>query len=170
MGTETIRKVDFLAGTGNRFVAEGKRQLFGEVGIDLFAGPTESLVLADETADPFTVATDLISQAGHGPDTPAVLITTCPKVGRETIEIVNKLLSATDLSTPDVAKVSWDAFGEVIIVDTLKELWELGDHYASEQVQVFTKDPRDALDKMSNYGALFLGENTCVSYGDKVGD
>nr|P9WEZ5.1 RecName: Full=Histidinol dehydrogenase homolog oryD; AltName: Full=Oryzines biosynthesis cluster protein D [Aspergillus oryzae RIB40] len=168
VGTEAIRKVDFLAGTGNRFVAEGKRQLFGEVGIDLFAGPTESLVLADETADPFTVATDLISQAGHGPDTPAVLITTCPKVGRETIEIVNKLLSATDLSTPDVAKVSWDAFGEVIIVDTLKELWELGDHYASEQVQVFTKDPRDALDKMSNYGALFLGENTCVSYGDKV--
>ncbi|RAQ67111.1 histidinol dehydrogenase 1, partial [Aspergillus flavus] len=112
VGTETIRKVDFLAGTGNRFVAEGKRQLFGEVGIDLFAGPTEVLVLADETADPFTVAMDLISQAGHGPDTPAVLITTCPKVGRETIEIVNKLLSATDLSTPDVAKVSWDAFGE----------------------------------------------------------
>ncbi|KAF7626325.1 hypothetical protein AFLA_013718 [Aspergillus flavus NRRL3357] len=145
VGTETIRKVDFLAGTGNRFVAEGKRQLFGEVGIDLFAGPTEVLVLADETADPFTVAMDLISQAGHGPDTPAVLITTCPKVGRETIEIVNKLLSATDLSTPDVAKVSWDAFGEVIIVDTLEELWELGDHYASEQVQ-----------------------STCVSYGDKV--
>ncbi|KOC13238.1 putative histidinol dehydrogenase [Aspergillus flavus AF70] len=122
VGTETIRKVDFLAGTGNRFVAEGKRQLFGEVGIDLFAGPTEILVLADEAADPFTVATDLISQAGHGPDTPAVLITTCSKVGRETIEIVNKLLSATDQSTPDVAKVSWDAFGEVIIVDTLEEL------------------------------------------------
>ncbi|GAB1207390.1 hypothetical protein APSETT445_006106 [Aspergillus pseudonomiae] len=168
VGTETIRKVDFLAGPGNRFVAEGKRQLFGEVGIDLFAGPTEILILSDETADPFTVATDLISQAEHGPDTPAVLITTCPKVGRETIEIVNKLLSASDLSTADVAKVSWDAFGEVIVVDTMEELWELGDHYASEHVQVFTKNPRDALEKMSNYGALFLGENTCVSYGDKV--
>ena len=168
VGTETIRKVDFLAGPGNRFVAEGKRQLFGEVGIDLFAGPTEILILADETADPLTVATDLISQAEHGPDTPAVLITTCPKVGRETVKIVNKLLSATDLSTADVAKVSWYELGEVLVVDTMDELWELGDHYASEHVQVFTKNPRDALTKMSNYGALFMGENTCVSYGDKV--
>ncbi|KAJ5995263.1 hypothetical protein N7481_002240 [Penicillium waksmanii] len=134
VGTEAIQKVDFLAGPGNAFVAEGKRQLFGEVGIDLFAGPTEILVLADETADAFTVATDLISQAEHGPDTPAVLITTCPQVGRDTIEIVERLLYNSDLSTASVAKTSWDAFGEVIVVDTMDEMWELGNQYASEHV------------------------------------
>ncbi|KAJ5097333.1 hypothetical protein N7456_008054 [Penicillium angulare] len=168
IGTETIQKVDFLAGPGNAFVAEGKRQLFGEVGIDLFAGPTEILILADQSADVFTVATDLISQAEHGPDTPAVLITTCAELGRKTIETVNRLLTASDLSTGSVAKTSWDAFGEVIIVDTMDELWELGNQYASEHVQVFTRTPRDALERMTNYGALFLGEKTCVSYGDKV--
>ncbi|KAJ5379041.1 hypothetical protein N7509_012160 [Penicillium cosmopolitanum] len=168
VGTETIQKVDFLAGPGNAFVAEGKRQLFGEVGIDLFAGPTEILVLADETADAFTVATDLISQAEHGPDTPAVLITTCPKVGRDTIEIVERLLYNSDLSTASVAKTSWDAFGEVIVVDTMGEMWELGNQYASEHVQIFTRSPRDALEHLTSYGALFLGEKTCVSFGDKV--
>ncbi|KAJ5358724.1 uncharacterized protein N7496_011137 [Penicillium cataractarum] len=168
VGTETIRKVDFLAGPGNAFVAEGKRQLFGEVGIDLFAGPTEILILADETASAFTVATDLISQAEHGPDTPAVLITTCPELGYSTMEIVNRLLTSSDLSTAAVAKTSWEAFGEVIVVDTVDEMWELGNQYASEHVQVFTRNPRDALERMTNYGALFLGEKTCVSYGDKV--
>jgi histidinol dehydrogenase len=168
VGTETIRKVDFLAGPGNAFVAEGKRQLFGEVGIDLFAGPTEILILADETASDFTVATDLISQAEHGPDTPAVLITTSLELARNTMEIVNRLLTSSDLSTAMVAKASWEAFGEVIVVDTIDEVWELGNQYASEHVQVFTRNPRDALERMTNYGALFLGEKTCVSYGDKV--
>jgi histidinol dehydrogenase len=168
VGTETIRKVDFLAGPGNAFVAEGKRQLFGEVGIDLFAGPTEILIIADESADPFTVATDLVSQAEHGPDTPAVLISTCPDVGRRTVEIVNQLLTVSDLSTAALAKTSWDAFGEVIIVDSMDEAWELGNLYASEHVQILTKHPRDALTRLTNFGALFLGEKTCVSYGDKV--
>lgn len=169
VGTESIRKVDFLAGPGNAFVAEGKRQLFGEVGIDLFAGPTEILILTDETADAFTVATDLVSQAEHGPDTPAVLITTCPDLGRKTVEIVNQLLASSDLSTAAIAKTSWDAFGEVIVVNSMDEVWGLGNEYASEHVQVFTKSPRDALERMTNFGALFLGERTCVSYGDKVG-
>jgi histidinol dehydrogenase len=168
VGTETIRKVDFLAGPGNAFVAEGKRQLFGEVGIDLFAGPTEILIIADESADPFTVATDLVSQAEHGPDTPAVLISTCPDVGSRTVEIVNQLLTVSDLSTAALAKTSWDAFGEVIVVDSMDEAWELGNLYASEHVQILTKHPRDALTRLTNFGALFLGEKTCVSYGDKV--
>ena len=166
VGTETIRKVDFLAGPGNAFVAEGKRQLFGEVGIDLFAGPTEILIVADETADPFTVATDLLSQAEHGPDSPAVLITTSERVGRAAIDIINQLLP--NLSTRELAGTSWDRFGEAILVDSLDEAWRLADEYASEHVQIFTKRPREALEKMTAYGALFLGEKTCVSYGDKV--
>lgn len=168
VGTETIRKVDFLAGPGNAFVAEGKRQLFGEVGIDLFAGPTEILIVADEHADPFTIATDLISQAEHGPDTPAVLITTSEKVGRRTIELVNELLETSKLQTAELARISWTAFGEVIVVPSLKEAWVLADQYASEHVEIFIQNPRDALTNMSNFGALFLGEKTCVSYGDKV--
>lgn len=168
VGTETIRKVDFLAGPGNAFVAEAKRQLFGEVGIDLFAGPTEILVVADEHADPFTVATDLVSQAEHGPDTPAVLITTSEDVGRKAIHFVNYLLERSNLSTASLAKTSWDAFGEVIVVSTTDEAYVLADEYASEHVQILTRYPREALEKMQNYGALFLGEKTCVSYGDKV--
>ncbi|KAF2812722.1 histidinol dehydrogenase [Mytilinidion resinicola] len=166
VGTQTIRKVDFIAGPGNAFVAEGKRQLFGEIGIDLFAGPTEILLVADETADPFTIATDILSQAEHGPDSPAVIITTSEVVGQKSIEIIDELLK--NLSTGSIAGVSWDAFGEVIVVDSLAEAWKLADEYASEHVQVFTKRPRDALENMSAYGALFLGEKTCVSYGDKV--
>ncbi|RDW68845.1 histidinol dehydrogenase family protein [Aspergillus mulundensis] len=168
VGTDSIRKVDFIAGPGNAFVAEGKRQLFGEIGIDLFAGPTEILIVADETADPFTVATDVISQAEHGPDSPAVVITTSARVGREAIRIIDHLLNHSDLSTADVASVSWKHHGEVILVDTMQEAWKLADEYASEHVQIFTKRPRDALENMTAYGALFLGENTCVSYGDKV--
>lgn len=167
-GTETIRKVDFIAGPGNAFVAEAKKQMFGEIGIDLFAGPTEVLIVADEAADPFTIATDLLSQAEHGPDTPAVLITTSEDVGRKTIEIVDTLL--TRLPTAELAGHSWKTLGEVAIVGDLTEAYALADEYASEHVQILTKNPREALDKMTNYGALFLGEKTCVSFGDKVRD
>jgi histidinol dehydrogenase len=166
LGTDSIRKVDFIAGPGNAFVAEGKRQLFGEVGIDLFAGPTEVLIVADDHADPFTIATDLISQAEHGPDTPAVLITTSEDVGRKVIKNVDQLFEG--LPTAPVASSSWKTFGEVIVVGSLDEAYQLADVYASEHVQIFTQHPREALQKMSNYGALFLGEKTCVSYGDKV--
>lgn len=166
IGTETIGGVDFIAGPGNAFVAEGKRQLFGEIGIDLFAGPTEVLIVTDETADPFTVATDILSQAEHGPDSPAVVITTSEAVGKESIRIIDEQLN--NLSTADVARVSWSRLGEVIVVDTIEEAWKLADEYAYEHVQIFTRRPRDALDNMTAYGALFLGENTCVSYGDKV--
>jgi histidinol dehydrogenase len=166
VGTETIRKVDFLAGPGNAFVAEGKRQLFGEVGIDLFAGPTEVLIVADEHADPYTVATDLLSQAEHGPDTPAILITNSEDLGKKSIEHVDKLL--LNLPTAGLAGTSWKAFGEVAIVENLDEAYALADVYASEHVQILTENPREALEKMRNFGALFLGEKTCVSYGDKV--
>lgn len=166
IGTETIRKVDFIAGPGNAFVAEGKRQFFGEIGIDLFAGPTEILLVADESADPFTIATDILSQAEHGPDSPAVIITTSENVGRQSMAIMDELLK--NLPTAALAGASWDSFGEVVVVADLDEAWKLADRYASEHVQIFTKRPREALEKMSAYGALFLGERTCVSYGDKV--
>ncbi|KAK3945461.1 histidinol dehydrogenase [Diplogelasinospora grovesii] len=165
VGTETIRKVEFLAGPGNAFVAEAKRQLFGEMGIDLLAGPTEILIVADEHADAFTVATDLLSQAEHGPDSPAVLITNSEQLGRQTMHFIEQQLKT--LSTAHLASVSWRDFGEVIIVDDMDEAYGLADEYASEHVQVLTQTPRDALENMTNYGALFLGEKTCVSYGDK---
>ncbi|KAK5082578.1 hypothetical protein LTR70_008306 [Exophiala xenobiotica] len=165
VGTETIRKVDFIAGPGNAFVAEGKRQLFGEVGIDLFAGPTEVLIVADEHADPYTVATDLLSQAEHGPDTPAILITNSREVAEKSIELVDKLL--VNLPTAGLAGVSWRDYGEAIVVDDLDEAFALADEYAAEHVQILTQNPRQALQKMKNFGAIFLGEGTCVSYGDK---
>lgn len=166
LGTEIIRQCHFLAGPGNAFVAEAKRALFGPVGIDLFAGPTEVLIVADEHADPFTIATDLLSQAEHGPDTPAVLIPTSKEVGEKTLEFIDAQLAS--LRTADLAGVSWSAFGEVIVVDTLDEAFALADDYASEHVQILTQEPRLALEKMRHYGALFLGKETCVSYGDKV--
>ncbi|KAI2603973.1 histidinol dehydrogenase [Hypoxylon fragiforme] len=165
LGTETVRKVDFLAGPGNAFVAEAKRQLFGEIGIDLLAGPTEVLVIADQFADPFTIATDLLSQAEHGPDSPAVLITTSEEVGRKTMVFVDQILK--DMPTADLAGTSWRDYGEVVVVDSLDEAFELADEYSSEHVQILTREPRVALEKMRNFGALFLGEKTCVSYGDK---
>ncbi|KAK6068992.1 histidinol dehydrogenase [Seiridium cupressi] len=165
LGTETIRKVDFIAGPGNAFVAEAKRQLFGEIGIDLLAGPTEVLIVADDHADPFTIATDLLSQAEHGPDSPAVLITTSDQVGRESMRFVDEILK--NMPTAELAGTSWREFGEVIVVENLDEAYALADVYSSEHVQIFTQDPREALEKMRNYGALFLGEKTCVSYGDK---
>jgi histidinol dehydrogenase len=166
IGTETIGKVNFIAGPGNSFVAEAKRQLFGEIGIDLPAGPTEVLIVADAKADPTTVAVDLLSQAEHGPDTPAVLITTSKSLGEQAIKEVDRLLKI--LPTAALASISWSTFGEVILVDTLDEAYKLADSYASEHVQILVERPREALEKMSDYGALFLGEKTCVAYGDKV--
>jgi len=166
LGTETIGKVDLLAGPGNAYVAEAKRQLFGEVGIDLFAGPTETLIIADDVADPFVVAVDLLSQAEHGPDSPAVLITTSDALGRRVLELVLEIL--VDMPTADFALPAWRDHGEVVVVGDLDEAYALADRYASEHVQILTQDPREALKKMRNYGALFLGEGTCVSYGDKV--
>ncbi|WP_193045541.1 histidinol dehydrogenase [Mycolicibacterium baixiangningiae] len=166
VGTETIRPVNMLAGPGNAFVAEAKRQLFGEVGIDLFAGPTEVLIVADEHADPFIVAVDLLSQAEHGPDSPAVLITTSEELGRKVIEHIDTIL--VDMPTRDFAEPAWRDWGEVRVVETLDQAYALADEYASEHVQILTENPREALDKMHDYGALFLGEGTCVSYGDKV--
>ena len=166
IGTETIKPVNMLAGPGNAFVAEAKRQLFGEVGIDLFAGPTEVLIVADEHADPFIVAVDLLSQAEHGPDSPAVLITTSEKLGHAVIEHIDTLL--VDLPTRDFAVPAWRDCGAVHIVDSIDDAYALANDYAYEHVQILTAEPRDALESMHNYGALFLGEGTCVSYGDKV--
>jgi sulfopropanediol 3-dehydrogenase len=166
IGTETIKPVNMLAGPGNAFVAEAKRQLFGEVGIDLFAGPTEVLIIADEHADPFIVAVDLLSQAEHGPDSPAVLITTSEELGHQVIEHVGKLL--IDMPTRDFAAPAWRDWGAVHLVASLDDAYVLGDEYAFEHVQILTANPREALEKMHDYGALFLGEGTCVSYGDKV--
>ncbi|WP_213451288.1 histidinol dehydrogenase [Rhizomonospora bruguierae] len=166
LGTESIRKVDLLAGPGNAYVAEAKRQLFGEVGIDLFAGPTEILVIADERADPLVVAVDLLSQAEHGPDSPAVLITTAEDLARRVIELVEEILPG--MPTADFAGPAWRDHGEVVVVDDLDEAWALADEYAFEHVEILTAEPRVALERMRNYGALFLGDKTCVSYGDKV--
>ncbi|CAM5358724.1 Histidinol dehydrogenase OS=Streptomyces tendae OX=1932 GN=hisD PE=3 SV=1 [Streptomyces tendae] len=166
VGTETIGRVPMIAGPGNAYVAEAKRQLFGEVGIDLFAGPTEILVVADEHADPFTVAVDLLSQAEHGPDSPAVLVTTSEELGREVERHVERLLPG--MPTKDFAGPAWRDHGEIVVADSLDEAFAVADSYASEHVEVLTENPRRALDRMHDYGALFLGEGTCVSYGDKV--
>ncbi|MFC0541372.1 histidinol dehydrogenase [Kutzneria chonburiensis] len=166
VGTETVGKVDMLAGPGNAYVAEAKRQLFGEVGIDLFAGPTEILIIADDTADPQLVAVDLLSQAEHGPDSPAILITTSETVGRAVLDHVDRLLPG--MSTRDFAEPAWRDHGQVHVVSGLTEAFNLADEFASEHVQVLTENPRQALTSMNHYGALFLGEGTCVSYGDKV--
>lgn len=165
-GTETIPKTNIIVGPGNAYVAEAKRQLFGDVGIDLLAGPTEILVIADGHADPFIAAVDLLSQAEHGPDSPAVLITTDESLGRAVIAHIDNLLPT--MSTKDLAGPAWRDHGEVIVVDDLDEAFLLADEFASEHVEVLTERPRQALTKMRNYGALFLGEGTCVSYGDKV--
>jgi sulfopropanediol 3-dehydrogenase len=166
IGTETIEPVHMLTGPGNAFVAEAKRQLFGEVGIDLFAGPTEVLIVADEHADAFIVAVDLLSQAEHGPDSPAILITTSAELGRAVIGHVDTLL--VDMPTRDFAGAAWRDWGAVHVVANRDDAFALADEFASEHVQILTDNPREALEKMHNYGALFLGEGTCVSYGDKV--
>jgi sulfopropanediol 3-dehydrogenase len=166
LGTETIEPVNLLAGPGNAFVAEAKRQLFGEVGIDLFAGPTEVLIVADDSADPYIVAVDLLSQAEHGPDSPAVLITTSERVAAQTLAYVERLLPK--MPTKDFAQPAWNDFGEILVVDSLDDAYRLADDYAFEHVQILTEKPREALDRMHHFGALFLGEGTCVSYGDKT--
>ncbi|HEX3811464.1 MAG TPA: histidinol dehydrogenase [Mycobacteriales bacterium] len=166
LGTETVGRVDLLAGPGNAYVAEAKRQLFGEVGIDLFAGPTEILVVADESADPEVVATDLLSQAEHGPDSPAVLITTSEDLARAVIAEVERQLPT--LPTADLAGPAWRDHGAVVLVESREEAVTIADQYAYEHVEILTAQPRYFLDRMTNYGALFLGEGTTVSYGDKV--
>jgi sulfopropanediol 3-dehydrogenase len=166
LGTETIGKVDLLAGPGNAYVAEAKRQLFGEVGIDLFAGPTEILVIADWTADPELVATDLLSQAEHGPDSPAILVTTSRSLAETALRYIDAILPA--MPTRDFAGPAWRDHGQVIVAESLDEAFTVADSFAAEHVEVLTASPRDALAVMRNYGALFLGEGTCVSYGDKV--
>jgi len=166
LGTESIGRVDLLAGPGNAYVAEAKRQLFGEVGIDLFAGPTEVLIVADDAADPFVVAVDLLSQAEHGPDSPAVLITTSETVAEQALLHIEKLL--VDMPTRDFAGAAWRDHGQILLVESIDEAYRVADTFASEHVQILTREPRQALEAMTNYGALFLGEGTCVSYGDKV--
>ena len=140
VGTQTIGKVDLLAGPGNAYVAEAKRQLFGQVGIDLFAGPTEILVVADDAADPFVVAVDLLSQAEHGPDSPAVLITTSDDVARAAMAHIDRLLP--EMPTNDMAGPAWRDHGQVHVVDDLDEAYRLADDFASEHVQILTRQPR----------------------------
>ena len=166
LGTESIAPVDMLVGPGNAFVAEAKRQLYGRVGIDLFAGPTETLIIADETVDGEICATDLLGQAEHGPNSPAVLLTTSEKLARETMAEVERLL--TILPTAAIARKAWEDYGEVIICDSEDEMVAEADRIASEHVQVMTRDPDYFLQHMTNYGALFLGPRTNVSFGDKV--
>jgi sulfopropanediol 3-dehydrogenase len=166
VGTQTIGKVDLIAGPGNAYVAEAKRQLFGEVGIDLFAGPTEILVVADENANPTTVAVDLLSQAEHGPDSPAILITNSADLASVVKEKIEAILPG--MPTKDFAEPAWRDHGQIIVTSSLDEAFAVADEFASEHVEVLTGNPRQALEKMHHYGALFLGEGTCVSYGDKV--
>ncbi|MFL9991892.1 histidinol dehydrogenase [Paraburkholderia sediminicola] len=166
IGTQSIAPVDMLVGPGNAFVAEAKRQLFGRVGIDLFAGPTETLVIADESVDGEMCATDLLGQAEHGPDSPAILLTTSEKLARETMAEVERLLKI--LPTADIARKSWDKHGEVIVAESDEEMVRIANEIASEHVQVMTRDTDYFLRNMTNYGALFLGPRTNVSFGDKV--
>ncbi len=166
IGTETIQPVDMLVGPGNAYVAEAKRQLFGRVGIDLLAGPTETLIIADETSDVEMCATDLLGQAEHGPTSPAVLLTSSERIAQGIEAEIQRQLER--LPTSDIASVAWRDHGQVILCDTDEELLHEADRIASEHVQVLTRDPRWFLERMTNYGALFLGKETNVAYGDKV--
>ena len=166
LGTETIAGVDMLVGPGNMFVAEAKRQLFGRVGIDLFAGPTETLVIADESVDGEICAVDLLGQAEHGPTSPAALLTTSRKLAEDTMVEVERQLGI--LPTADIAREAWNEYGSVIVCDTMDEMVEEADRLAYEHVQVMTENPDYFADNMCNYGALFLGARTNVSFGDKV--
>ena len=166
VGTQSIAPVDMLVGPGNMFVAEAKRQLYGRVGIDLFAGPTETLVIADDSVDGELCAVDLLGQAEHGPTSPAILLTNSEKLAKETMAEVERQLSI--LPTAEIAKKSWADYGEVIVCDTLEEMLQTANDLAFEHVQVMTKDPDYFLKNMTNYGALFLGPRTNVSFGDKV--
>ncbi|MEQ8193499.1 MAG: histidinol dehydrogenase, partial [Rhodospirillales bacterium] len=166
IGTESIPGVDMIVGPGNAYVAEAKRQLFGAVGIDLLAGPTEVLIVADHTADAEMVATDLLGQAEHGPTSQAILITTSEKLAAALPAEIERQLGR--LPTADIARVSWGDYGEIILVDGIEEAVREADRIACEHVQILTENPRYFLDNMTNYGSLFLGPETNVSYGDKV--
>ena len=166
LGTETIAPVDMIVGPGNAYVAEAKRQLFGRVGIDLLAGPTETLVIADDSVDGELCAADLLGQAEHGYNSPAVLLTNSEKLARDTMAEVERQL--TILPTAEIARKSWADYGQVIVCDSYEEMVRVADEIASEHVQVMTRDPDYFLNNMTNYGALFLGHLTNVSYGDKV--
>ena len=166
LGTESIAPVDMLVGPGNAFVAEAKRQLYGRVGIDLFAGPTETLLIADETVDAEMCATDLLGQAEHGVNSPAVLITNSEKLAIETLKEIDRILAI--LPTAEVAGASWQDYGEVILCSDYDEMLEQAEFVASEHVQVMTDRDDWFLENMTNYGALFLGQRTNVAYGDKV--
>ena len=166
IGTESIEPVHMLVGPGNAFVAEAKRQLFGRVGIDLFAGPTETMVIADETVDGELCATDLLGQAEHGYNSPAVLLTNSRKLAEDTLNEIDRLLKI--LPTAETASVSWADYGEVILCDTYEEMLIVANEIASEHVQVMTDRDDWFLEKMTCYGALFLGARTNVSNGDKV--
>ena len=166
LGTETFKPVDMLVGPGNAYVAEAKRQLYGKVGIDLFAGPTEVLVIADDTADAEMCATDLLGQAEHGPTSPAILLTTSERLAHKVIQEVTRQLQV--LRTADVAGVAWRDYGEVILCADEGEMIAEADRIAAEHVEVLRREPRRYLGRLKNYGALFLGPETNVSYGDKV--
>jgi len=166
LGTEEIDRVAMIVGPGNAYVAEAKRQLFGEIGIDLLAGPTEVLVVADADADPETVAADLLGQAEHGPTTPAVLISTSTELAENVLGEIERQLE--DLSTAEVAGSAWREHGEVRVVETLEQAVAEADALAYEHVEIHTREPRFFLERMRNYGALFLGEGTTVAYGDKT--
>jgi len=166
LGTETFQAVDMLCGPGNAYVAEAKRQLFGRVGIDLFAGPTEILVIADDSADVEMIATDLLGQAEHGPTSPAILISTSKSLCEALPGEIERQLKK--LPTADVAGVAWRDYGEIILVSSREEAVKEADRVAAEHVEVLCENPRYFLEHMRNYGALFLGPETNVSYGDKV--
>src|SRR6266542_1827430 len=166
LGTETIGAVDMIVGPGNAYVAEAKRQLFGRVGIDLLAGPTETLIIADDSVDAEICATDLLGQAEHGPTSPAILITNSEKLARDTMAEVERILKI--LPSADLAGKAWQDYGEVIVCNDTDEMVAEADRVASEHVQVMTKDPDTFLANMKNYGSLFLGPRTNVAYGDKV--
>jgi sulfopropanediol 3-dehydrogenase len=166
LGTQSIPAVAMLVGPGNSYVAEAKRQLFGRVGIDLFAGPTETLVIADDSVDGEMCATDLLGQAEHGPDSPAILLTNSEVLARDTMREVERLLNI--LPTGAMARRAWEAYGEVIVADSSEEMLAIANDIASEHVQVMTRDVDYFLANMRNFGALFLGPRTNVAYGDKV--
>ncbi|MEQ5807813.1 histidinol dehydrogenase [Alteromonas sp. NFXS44] len=166
LGTESISPVDILIGPGNAFVAEAKRQLYGRVGIDLFAGPTETLIIADESVDGEICATDILGQVEHGPDSPGVFLTTSEKLARETMAEIERLLKV--LPTAEHARTAWETYGEVIVAESNEEMVQIADELASEHVQVMTYDPDYFLNNMTNYGALFLGPRTNVAFGDKA--
>lgn len=166
IGTESIESVDMIVGSGNAFVAETKRQVFGRVGIDLLAGPTETLVIADETSEPEMIATDILGQGEHGPTSPGAIISTSETIAKEAMEEIERQLQI--LPTADVARESWNNYGQVIIVENEEEAVEEADKLAFEHVEVLTKNPNYFLENMKNYGALFLGPETNVAYRDKV--